>query len=81
MSALKCLDCGSESLLVYTETSYWLNTGEHYCNSIKAHDAIARVRCDTCGWEGKRCQVETDSTGTWLKDSNVNGGKRQGEIK
>lgn len=63
MSILRCLNCGSPHLLVYAETSYWANTGEHYCHSIKTHDPQAKVRCINCDWEGKRHQVETDKGG------------------
>lgn len=54
----KCPECESENILVYSETSYNINTGEFYCHSIKTYDDIAKVRCIECDWEGKRYMLE-----------------------
>lgn len=58
MGALRCPNCDSSALLVYAETSYWINTGEHFCHSMKTHDSGAKVKCSDCDWEGKRSNVE-----------------------
>lgn len=68
MNTIKCPCCGSSKLLVYSETAYWLNTGEHFCHSVKSHDKIAKVKCSDCDWQGKlkdveisRCNKETNN--------------------
>ena len=58
MSALRCPDCSSSRLLVYEETSYWINTGHRFCMSMKMQDSGAKVRCSDCDWEGRRKDLE-----------------------
>lgn len=56
---LICPECGSDKLLVYEQTSFWLNTGEYFCNSVKSHDPGAEVNCQdtSCEWRGFRYQL------------------------
>jgi len=38
-----------------------VNTGDHYCHSVKAHDDDAKARCLDCGWAGARSDLSTES--------------------
>jgi len=51
---LTCPDCGSERVATTAEQMFMANTGEHYCHSVKAHDADAKATCLDCQWEGER---------------------------
>jgi hypothetical protein len=61
MSANKlvCPECGCENLLVTEETSWWVNSGDFFCHSVKTHDDEAKVRChdNSCEWVGQRSQL------------------------
>lgn len=50
----QCPECHSKMLVVEEVTTYMLNTGEHYCHSVKSHDPGAKVRCLDCDWRGTR---------------------------
>jgi ADP-ribose pyrophosphatase YjhB (NUDIX family) len=54
---LFCPNCNSTDLLVYEKTAYVLNTLEHWCHSVKAHDNEAECYCRDCDWEGNRLAV------------------------
>lgn len=47
-----CPYCSSQNVIVYEKTAYMVNTLEHYCHSIKAHDSDAEVCCLDCDFEG-----------------------------
>lgn len=49
-----CPSCGSEQVIVRAVTSYMVNTGEHYCHSVKTHDGDAKAKCLACDWDGMR---------------------------
>lgn len=51
---LACPKCGSRRVVVSAEQMFMVNTGKHYCRSIKTHDSDAKVRCLSCGWRGLR---------------------------
>ena len=51
---LTCPQCGSAKVTVTEETKWMVNTGEHYCHSVKAHDSDAKVACLKCDWDGAR---------------------------
>ena len=55
---LRCPECDSHQVTVTAETSYMVNTGEHYCHSVKTHDSDAKASCTVCSWEGRRHQLE-----------------------
>ena len=55
---LACPDCGSHEVTVTEETKWMVNTGDHYCHSVKAHDSNAKVTCLDCGWAGERRQLK-----------------------
>lgn len=47
-----CPCCKSDQVLVYEKTSYWLNTMEVFCHSVKAFDSDAEVKCANCDFTG-----------------------------
>jgi hypothetical protein len=51
---LTCPECGSHEITVETRTLFMVNTGEHFCHSVKTQDANARCNCLFCDWEGQR---------------------------
>jgi Zn finger protein HypA/HybF involved in hydrogenase expression len=51
---LACPECGSEKVTVTAEQSFMVNTGEHYCHSVKTHDDEAKAQCLDCQWTGHR---------------------------
>ncbi len=55
---LTCPNCGSDQVTVTEETKFMVNTLEHYCHSVKAHDSDAEVGCLACRWEGVRLQLK-----------------------
>ena len=53
-----CPECNKDSLVVREVTSYYLNTGGYYCNSVKQYDDNAVVSCLNCGWIGVRAEFK-----------------------
>jgi len=58
---LVCPECEDENVLVISETSYHVNTGEFYCHSVKTHDFNATARCLKCYWSGERQDLHEKS--------------------
>ena len=58
MTTLICPECGSEKVTVREERLIDANTYEHYCHSVKAHDADAKAACLNCEWTGLRHQLK-----------------------
>lgn len=58
---LTCPQCDSENVAVTEETKWMVNTMEHYCHSVKAHDHDAKATCLHCRWEGQRSQLKEQS--------------------
>ena len=52
-----CPDCGSVNVAVTVEQMFMVNTGEHYCHSVKEHDQQAKADCLDCRWTGKRSDL------------------------
>ena len=57
---LTCPDCGSPNVTVTVEQKFMVNTGEHYCHSVKAYDRNAKTKCLTCGWIGTRADLNEE---------------------
>jgi ssDNA-binding Zn-finger/Zn-ribbon topoisomerase 1 len=55
---LQCPECDSERVIVRSVQAFMANTGEHYCHSVKAHDANASANCLDCGWDGQRQELK-----------------------
>jgi transcription elongation factor Elf1 len=49
-----CPECGSERVCVTAEQMFFVNTGEHWCHSVKTQDDEAKATCLDCRWEGHR---------------------------
>ena len=49
----RCPECGSDKVTVTAEQAFMVNTGEHYCHSVKTQDSDAKARCLACGWVGE----------------------------
>jgi len=54
----ECPECGSQEVAVTVEQKFMVNTGDHYCHSVKAHDSNAKVTCLECRWTGQRDQLK-----------------------
>ena len=54
MTKHTCPNCDSDNLIVREVTSFYLNTGKYFCQSVKQHDSDAQVACLDCHWGGER---------------------------
>ena len=54
MNTRTCPECGSENVTVDAVQTFMVNTGEHYCHSVKTQDEDATSHCLDCGWRGER---------------------------
>lgn len=54
---LKCPECGSLNVTVTAEQMFMVNTGAHYCHSVKTQDDDAKAGCLDCQWTGRRDQL------------------------
>ena len=54
---LVCPTCGHTEVAVTEERMVMVNSGEHYCHSVKAHDDDAKASCLACEWKGRRDQL------------------------
>jgi predicted Zn-ribbon and HTH transcriptional regulator len=55
---LVCPECESEEVTVAEIQRFMVNTNEHWCFSVKAHDSNAPARCIDCAWEGERKELK-----------------------
>lgn len=53
----KCPKCGGDKVTVSHKQRFMANTGEHYCYSVKTHDAESEATCLGCQWIGRRDQL------------------------
>lgn len=51
---LTCPICGSDEVAVTAEQMFMVNTGGHYCHSVKTQDDDAKATCLACRWTGER---------------------------
>lgn len=51
---LVCPACGSDRVATTAEQMFMVNSGDHYCHSVKAHDDEAKATCLACRWKGQR---------------------------
>lgn len=49
-----CPNYDSEQVTVGHLQTFMVNTGEHWCHSIKTHDSDSPATCLECWWEGER---------------------------
>lgn len=52
-----CPECDSKEVTATAEQMFMVNTGDHYCHSVKAHDCDAKSKCLSCGWRGQRGEL------------------------
>jgi len=55
-----CPQCGSEDVAVTVEQMFMVNTGSHYCHSVKTQDSDAKATCLGCRWEGRRDELQEE---------------------
>ena len=53
-AALCCPNCDSQQVAITAEQMFMVNTGDHYCHSVKTQDGDAKATCLDCQWEGQR---------------------------
>lgn len=53
-SILVCPECESDQVTTQHHQSFMVNTGEHYCHSMKTQDSDSPADCLDCGWNGQR---------------------------
>lgn len=53
----KCPECGSFEVTSTAEQMFFVNTGEHYCHSVKPQDSNSKADCIDCGWTGLRGEL------------------------
>ena len=52
-----CPECGSDQVTAEHHQMFMVNTGEHYCHSMKAHDGDSPATCLACRWKGVRSDL------------------------
>ena len=64
-----CPECGSEEVTSEYHQMFMVNSGEHYCHSMKTHDSDSPSSCLACGWGGKLWElVEVDDPKAKVKE-------------
>lgn len=53
-----CPECGSNKVTATHEQMFMVNSGDHYCHSVKVQDADAKATCLSCLWVGRRDQLQ-----------------------
>lgn len=56
-----CPGCGSEEVFSTHEQAFMVNTCDHYCHMVKAHDSDAKAGCVDCDWRGERKDLKEKS--------------------
>jgi len=57
---LVCPECRSQNVVTTAEQMFMVNSGDHYCHSVKAHDSNSKAKCLDCDWTGIRDQLEEE---------------------
>lgn len=60
---LTCPNCGHPDVAVSHVQLFMVNTGEHYCHSVKPHDSTSESHCLKCQWQGVRAQLVPQTMG------------------
>lgn len=55
---LTCPECGSNQVTTEHHQMFYVNTGEHYCHSMKTHDDNSPATCLDCDWKGIRSDLK-----------------------
>lgn len=48
-----CPECGSDQVTTEHHQKFMVNTGDHYCHSIKTQDSDSPATCLSCDWHGE----------------------------
>ena len=62
MTTYTCPDCGSDRVTTEHHQKFMVNTNEHYCHSMKTHDADSPATCLDCEWRGENQQLVASGT-------------------
>lgn len=54
MTLLICPECGSDNVTSEHHQQFMVNTGDHYCHSMKVQDSDSPATCLECDWVGER---------------------------
>ena len=54
-----CPSCGSDQVTTEHHQAFLINTGEHYCHSMKTHDDDSPAACLSCEWVGTLLHLTT----------------------
>lgn len=49
-----CPECDSDRVTTEHHQMFMVNTGDHYCHSMKTQDSDSPATCLDCGWNGLR---------------------------
>ncbi len=60
---LSCPDCGSEQVTTEHHQMFMVNTGEHWCHSVKTQDHDSPATCLDCHWKGERQHLRAAQEG------------------
>ena len=56
-----CPQCGTEDVTVSHLQRFMVNTGEHYCHSVKTQDPDSEATCLGCSWIGRRDELQVET--------------------
>lgn len=49
-----CPECGSTEVATEHHQMFMVNSGDHYCHSMKTQDSGSPATCLDCRWTGER---------------------------
>lgn len=49
-----CPECGSTEVTTEHHQMFMVNSGDHYCHSMKTQDGDSPATCLGCRWKGER---------------------------
>lgn len=52
-----CPECESKEVTTLEGSSFFINTGEFFCHSVKCHDSDSPAWCHDCNWRGEGGQL------------------------
>jgi hypothetical protein len=55
-----CPECGSYQVATAHHQMFMVNTGYHYCHSVKTQDDDSPATCLACRWEGVRKDLKQE---------------------
>lgn len=58
---LTCPECGSDRVTTEHHQMFMVNTGDHYCHSVKTCDSDSPTTCLECWWKGERKDLKEEN--------------------